>query len=229
MACDLSVLVPYRSDNGGRRDELWSFVRRRLEAFARASVLEWEITVGVCDPTKDFNRGQAINDAAMKSTGSVFMICDADSAMDLAWIHGAYGYARTEDDFVLVDQFHYLTEADTDKILAGPPDAFIDIPAVTEWSGTTSWGGASILPASVFRDVEGFDERFVGWGPEDAAFVTKLETLHKPHRRLPGTLVHLWHPAPPTSRPWGEGHAALLTAYVEAAGDVEKTRQVMQR
>lgn len=228
MACDLSVLVPYRSDGGGRRDELWSFVRQRLEAFAARSPLSWEIVLGECDPTKDFNRGQAINDAARKSCGEAFMICDADSAMDLDWIHEAYGRAVVDDDFVLVDAFHYLTEVDTDKILLGPPDADIEIPAVIEWSGTTSWGGASMLPAYVFRSIAGFDDRFVGWGPEDAAFVIKLETLHKTHLRLPGKLVHLWHPAPPTTRPWGEGHAALLTRYTDAAGDIEAMRAVMQ-
>lgn len=62
------------------------------------------------------------------------------------------------------------------------------------------WRGAKTcnlgLAASDFREVNGFDEQFEGWGYEDSDLVIRL--LHAGVRRKSGryatTVLHLWHP-----------------------------------
>ena len=44
--------------------------------------------------------------------------------------------------------------------------------------------------------VNGFDERFVGWGREDSDFVARLMHARVRRRKLKfgGIMYHLWHP-----------------------------------
>jgi hypothetical protein len=49
------------------------------------------------------------------------------------------------------------------------------------------------MPRAVFDDLGGFDERFKGWGFEDMAFQSAICGLYG-YERIPGDVVHLWHP-----------------------------------
>ena len=50
-------------------------------------------------------------------------------------------------------------------------------------------GGNIIVPRAVWDRVGGYDERFNGWGFEDAAFLIRAEAFD----RLSGPLYHFWH------------------------------------
>ena len=51
--------------------------------------------------------------------------------------------------------------------------------------------------------VNGFDERFVGWGREDSEFVVRLTNAGVRRRKLKfgGIVYHLWHPEQPREGP----------------------------
>jgi hypothetical protein len=205
----ISVLVPYRPDEG-RRDELWSWIRRRNEIlFPDAEIIEGASSPG------PFNRSEAVNDAASRARGDLFVIADADMAIDPAWWPAAIECCA-QGDACYHASIHYLTEADSDAIVAGPVDAALSVPAHTEFSSVKSWGGVCMLPRAVFELVRGMDARFVGWGPDDAAFALALTGMWRTPVRLSGDLIHLWHPAPPPGRPWGEGQNVLLKRYQDA-------------
>ncbi len=51
-----------------------------------------------------------------------------------------------------------------------------------------------------FDLVNGMDERFVGWGPEDKAFLESVKKQAGPVLDLAGVRVHLWHPIDPSRR-----------------------------
>lgn len=51
-----------------------------------------------------------------------------------------------------------------------------------------------VMERSKFEAVNGMDELFEGWGPEDMAFIESVEHQLGPVLRLPGSRTHLWHP-----------------------------------
>jgi glycosyltransferase involved in cell wall biosynthesis len=69
------------------------------------------------------------------------------------------------------------------------------------------------------RRVNGFNERFVGWGREDSEFVVRLVNAGVRRRKLKfgGIMYHLWHPERP--RDALDANDALL-ADVRSAGSV---------
>jgi hypothetical protein len=68
----ISALIPYKPDHG-RRDFLWGFVRQRYEQL----LPQIELCLGN-DDGELFCRAKAINEAARKATGDIFMIVDTD-------------------------------------------------------------------------------------------------------------------------------------------------------
>jgi glycosyltransferase involved in cell wall biosynthesis len=78
----------------------------------------------------------------------------------------------------------------------------LTLPSFLSWRKwfKTQWKGAKTCNLGVFRNdlyrVNGFDERFIGWGYEDSDLVIRLiraNILHKSGRfYLP--VFHLWHP-----------------------------------
>jgi len=51
-----------------------------------------------------------------------------------------------------------------------------------------------IVPREGFQTVGGWDERFRGWGGEDHAAMAAMDTLYGPHKTLPSSVTHIWHP-----------------------------------
>jgi hypothetical protein len=216
----ISILVPYRSDDA-RRDQLWDWIHQRLAAL----VPDGEIVVGTCSDGP-FNRSEAVNAAASLARGDILLIADADMAIDRAWLHQAIEACQA-GQICYHRWIHYLSETDSNAILSRAPDADLSVPIRTEYSSMHSWGGVCMLPRPVFNHVRGMDARFIGWGPEDLVFALALSTLWRPPARPEGDLIHLWHPAPPTSRPWGEGQHELLLQYQAAVGDPAAMRAVV--
>lgn len=209
----VSFLVPYRPD-GGRRDENWSWVRARL-----AAVPGCEIVVGT-SPRGPFNRAAAVNDAATRAVGEVLCVHDADCALPLDW----YQAVRGLDGWVLPEGSRYLTAAATAGLISRSPAATIAEGLDAEEEVEHSVGGIMALSRSAFDTARGMDARFVGWGPEDAAFALCLETLVGPSDRFGGPLVHLWHPREPHARPWQPGVGDLMGKYWAAHGDPARMR-----
>src|ERR1700744_3825414 len=68
----ISLLVPFRTDHG-RRAETWSW----LERYWRHELPGAEIVIGT-DSHPAFSKTSAVNRAAAKATGDIFVILDAD-------------------------------------------------------------------------------------------------------------------------------------------------------
>jgi N-terminal domain of galactosyltransferase len=74
-------------------------------------------------------------------------------------------------------------------------------------------GGCVWLRRDVFETVNGFDERFEGWGGEDIDFVLRLQLAAAVHF-YDDALLHLWHPstAPHTDAETEEREIPSVTA-----------------
>lgn len=185
------ILVPFRGDNGGRRDILWSYMRERLEC-EHPNMLIYE---GV-SPDGLFNRAAALNDAAQRAgVWDVAVIHDADSWVPIDQfnqaVHDAGLIGRLVAAFTSVVE---LDEKTSEHYLVGDSDFEIAYDRIrTEEVAIQS----SVL--AVRRDlwdrVGGFDPGFDGgWGGEDGAFWEACRILGGPPWRIDGPAYHLWHP-----------------------------------
>lgn len=214
----LSILVPRQADQG-RRDMLWSWCQRRYQAVPGA-----EVVVGTNAETP-FCLPAAINEAAAEAAGDVFFIGSADVAVDFAWLATAVEMVEKEPmQSVRCSRIHLLSQPLTDSLLAKDPTGELDEEGNPVVAGSV---GCIVFSKALFDAVGGMDERFKGWGPEDAAFHMALTTIGYPSHILDGDLRHLWHqPAPGR---WGENHRTLLTEYEQAWGNRPAMVELLQR
>lgn len=181
------LLAPYRGDDGGHRDRCWEYVRNWWEA-------QLQLPVFTGDVPGPFNRAAARNDAARRAGDwQVAIFVDADTIMTghdaVAPVHQAVALARDTGTVVLPHtRYIALTSSGTVRLLAG-----------TSWRRHTKYQredvplGVMVVSRAAWDTLGGFDERFTTWGGEDVAFRVAAATLVG-LRRLPGTLLHLWHP-----------------------------------
>lgn len=186
------VLVPYRSDNGGRRDRSWRYVRNHLTRHH-----DYPIFMGE-SPEGPFNRSAAINHAADQCEWDVAVIVDADTFVPAQQLSQAVEIAK--EPWRLVAAFTYVVELSrmaSDKYLAGNA-RFGEGGVRRRDSELTIQSSALVVHRSLFERVGGFDENFVGWSAEDNAF-WRACTLHAGDpARVEGPAYHLWHrPARP--------------------------------
>src|SRR4051812_30784029 len=108
-------LVPRRSD-GGRRDEIWAWVKARWEH----EQPDIPIYVGHHDEGK-FNRSLAVNLAAQEAgEWDNAIISDADSFVGAQQIRDAIVGVQGPCKFWLAyDCFHYLSRSMSDRIMDG--------------------------------------------------------------------------------------------------------------
>lgn len=180
------MLVPRRAD-GGRRDQLWRFVR---DWWTR-ELPDLKIIEGHHDDGP-FNRSAAINVAADQAGDwDIAVIADADVVTDPAQLAAAIDLARATGRCTLAyTNYAALREQITEDVLAGYDG---------DWSKgarlkmTNHVSSLVAVPRRLWDEVDGFDERFVGWGHEDLAFAAACRVLGGGIERIPGTVWHLWH------------------------------------
>lgn len=181
------VLVP-RRDDGGRRDQLWAYVRNRWQT----EHPEWGIHEGHHDDGP-FNRSAAINRAA-ESAGvwDVGIIADSDSFVGPDQIDAAVETcARTGQMTLAYDRFAYLSHAMSNAVMTGYTGSWWD---GVEWYLPGSCSSMVVVARPVWDESEGFDEGFVGWGGEDIGASHKFQTFGGGLQRIKGEVWHLWHP-----------------------------------
>lgn len=182
----VSVLVPRRSEEW--RDRLWHYV----EGVFLAMDLEWQLVVELDDGTGPFNRSALINRAAARAEDwEVAVILDADSIPDRDQLVDGVEAAALSGQLVLPhSEFHSIDKASTRRILAGE---IAPAQGATRWVLNDSKSSCLCVGRDLWDDVGGFDENFLGWGFEDAAFYAACQAIGGLDR-IPGPVYHLWHP-----------------------------------
>jgi hypothetical protein len=183
---NVSILIPYRPDNGPR-DRAFKWVKK----FYKEYMPEAELCIGCCKH-RIFSRSQAINDAAAKATRNIFVIVDSDIFFDPKIV---------EESISLLDQYPWVipynrvirfSKITSKRLYKTKPE----LPIKMKLKGHITdgfHGGMNIVPRWYFEKVHGFDERFCGWGGEDDAFAYSLNTLCGEFIRLEHEIFHLWH------------------------------------
>lgn len=180
---DVSVLIPWRTDNGQRERNL-NFV---LKAWARLGV---QVCLGEDDPTGPFNCSRAQNRAFRQAEHDVLLMVGADMVPEAGHIATAASrfWTRGLRWKPLYATTSYWSQTSTDLILAGkdPESEPFDytLPFCT---------GPVMLTRDAYVATGGMDERFSGWGYEDAAFRQTLAGLFGAPPAFDATCRCLWH------------------------------------
>lgn len=185
---DARFLVPWRPD-GGVRDDVWAFVSAWWARECR------DVPIVTADsPPGPFSRSRAIN-AAARGTWDVGIVLDADVIADGEQVRAAIDRATATGRLTLAfERYAALTQKGSDAARRGDTtvrDRNIRFQSMHHESSIV------VVPRAVWDAVGGFDERFVGWGQEDVAFVHAARILTGQIERVSGTVWHLWHPSSP--------------------------------
>jgi N-terminal domain of galactosyltransferase/Glycosyl transferase family 2 len=212
----ISLLVPFR-DNGEGRGAAWSW----LQQFWRDHLHSAEIVMGN-SVGLPFNKAVAVNDAARRARGRIFMVLDADAYMDPTVIQDcadqidAAVRAKKHLWFMPYDKLYRLnTDATTNliksnpalsyKVSSPPPPAWLEANPDPSGGHSCIYGHqygamAMVMPRQAFTTVNGMDPRFRwGWGSEDASFLKALDALYGQHEVARADILHLWHTRPGTN------------------------------
>lgn len=194
----VSLLIPYGFDDP-RREEIFMWTLTRW----RHHFPDWQACLAV-DPywqemggRDTYNRSRARNRAFQKADGDILVLADADTACNKENVEQAVYIARTTNAWVIAHRTYYsLNEETTDELLQKPADTPLTVkPLSYDWKMLNkSEAGVLVMPREAFEAVEGYDERFAGWGYEDNAFAETLKQKWGPPQRTPGDMFHLWHP-----------------------------------
>lgn len=202
----ISLLVPFRANNVSRNKD-WRWLKKywRNELKGQA-----EIVIGHDYGGTPFSKTQAINEAAKRARGDVFVILDADTYIPGDVIAHAAARIRSARErgvklwFVPYRHLFRLTQAASKRALDSDPKhpyRFPSPPAPEDIEDTVGslfghkYGALiMILPREAFEEVGCMDPRFRGWGGEDVSYMRAVDTLWTRHKNLPDDVLHLWHP-----------------------------------
>lgn len=213
---DVLVLVPRRPEPW--RDKLWRYVSGVWAG--------WPLREGH-DRAEPFNRSAARNQAA-QGAWDVAVFADADTVPDLPLVDQAIEIAESTGRLVCPQhEFRSLTRSSTNAVLAGD---IAPHKAATRWVYPNPKSSCIVVPRSLWDDVGGYDERFCGWGFEDASFYHACEALGGVIR-LAGACSHLWHPRSPDKDKNLPGYVAneqLGRRYKAARHDADAMRTILE-
>ena len=172
-----------------------------------------------------FNLAQCRNlGVELADDDDVVVIGDADTLPELEPLLAAIDGARESGRVHLpYTRYHWLGASGTAQFATGAPLSTCDHELVM---GACS--GVYVAAPDTWRNHGGQDERFRGWGFEDAAWYLAHETiLGAPPVRHEGRVYALHHTAEQREGPQYDANAALMERYRAAATDADAMRQLV--
>jgi hypothetical protein len=213
------ILIPWRPGNPDRERNLAYVVNH----YERSGIA---VTLGDAD-TLAFSRTASRNKAAQDAGAwDVAAMIDADCIIPIETLELALELAYQRNQVVLPHD-HYWPLSHAGTLLA------MLEPNVAKWDG--SWcedqnhrkrpSGVVVYPRRVWDEIEGYDERFTGWGFEDNAMLWALDAVSTGWLRVTGKLWHLWHPSARLT--YNATDKALFERYKQARGSYSAMRALL--
>ena len=223
---NVSILIPYKSDNGPR-ESAFHWVKKYYQTVLPKA----ELCIGD-SPGNPFNRSQAINNAAKLATRPIFIIADCDLVYSPSILENSIKFIDQYTWIIPFQQILNLSSKNTERLLMSESNWPFHV-TINDYHIDNSYpavGGLNVLRRKDFIKVGGFDERFVGWGGEDDAFAYAMNTLCGPFIRLDEDIYHLWHPrVGAEGNPNYQANYDLYTRYQQAETDVAAMQRLVKR
>ena len=174
---------------------------------------DFNIVIG--DSDGEFNRSAARNNGVSNSTSEVSVIIDADNFIPIHQIKNAIVLASNKKILVKpFSSFGYLTEESTNLFYECFDDLYTEFSAKhMEPPQEDFTGGAYVMRKSLWQDLGGMDEGFIGWGAEDDAFHLLCKEKNIKIKYIDGIDYHLYHPAYRITSEFN--HNKLMKEYVK--------------
>ena len=207
----ISILVPFQfNDKNNQRWKNWEWLR----AYWESHLPEAEIIIGndyvSLETGVPFSKACAVNNAASRASGDVFVIVDADGFIPIESIIKSTEEIRKAERknkklwYIPYRHFYRLSQCASQELLKSSPEnpyVFPESMSDKQLQTTTGhqmghWFGAliHIVSRKAFEEVGGWDTRFRGWGSEDIAAIMAFDTLYWPHKTIDARVFHIWHP-----------------------------------
>ena len=213
------ILTPWRPGSADREEAL-NYV---LKHYAPSGI---QHVLGDGD-TPTFSRTAARNRAAEKAGDwDAAAFVDADCIIPIETLEMALELAYRRNQVILPhDHYWPLSRLGTVEAMLEPNVAKWDVSWCEDSQHRKRPSGVIVFPRRVWDDVQGYDERFEGWGFEDNAMLWAIDALSTGWLRLAGKLWHLWHPSAKAT--WLPSDKALFERYKGARGDYAKMRALL--
>ena len=182
------------------------------------------LTVDSPDPVFNLAQCRNLGIAMIEDPNEVVIINDADTLPEREALLVAIGAAH-RDAYVHLPYtaYRWLGRHGSASYAEGTPLTDCDFELVR---GACS--GVYVTTPATWRAHGGQDERFRGWGFEDAAWYLAHETLlGAPPQRTPGAVYALHHETQLREGPQYDLNAALMQRYRDAAASPEAMRQLV--
>lgn len=216
-------LVPRRAD-GGRRDQLWAWVKNWWTERFDFPVYEGEHNEG------PFSRSAGLNTASrLAGDWDTAILLDSDVFVDVNQVKDGLALAKSAGHLVMPFRAHHsLNRPGSDAIMEGFTGSWVRFITRTQMDNISA---CVIVPRAVWDTVGGFDERFQGWGFEDSAFCAASDAYVGNHLRISGELWHLWHDKSPESNsrsPLLIANRTLMHRYNVAKQDIKEIEALLR-
>ena len=216
----VTVIVPWRRTP--TRESAYDWV---IDWYRRALPDARIISVDSDDELFNLARCRNLGIAEVMDPDEVVVISDADTFPEPTAL-GAAILAAADSGLVHLpySEYHWLGARGTEQLLEGTIPTDCDYELVT---GACS--GVYVTTPRTWWAHGGQDERFRGWGFEDAAWYLAHESLlGEPPRRHPGAVFAMHHATQLREGEQYDRNAALAARYRDASGDRERMRQLVE-
>jgi hypothetical protein len=216
----VTVIVPWRA--APSRHAAFEFV---TDWYRRALPQATILPIDSDDELFNLARCRNLGVDLIDDPDEVVVISDADTFPEPEALSTAIAEAATSGLVHLpYTDYHWLGARGTDELLDGTAAADCDFELVR---GACS--GVYVTTPRTWWAHGGQDERFRGWGFEDAAwYIAHTTLLGQPPQRHPGRVFAMHHTTQLREGPQYERNAALASRYRAAAGDRDAMRQLVE-
>lgn len=225
----LSLVIPYRDSPD--RTPLLEWVLKRYNYFFTGI----DVCIADSNPDELFNRSQAINRCVSVAKGSYLIIADADVICDIPSMDIALATVNhTERVWAFPNESYFIATPDnTTELMSLGYNYNFNVEMFDGYENIPSNTSAiMVMRREAFESVDGFDERFIGWGYEDNAFFHSMNTMWGPFVKIANSFaVHLFHEAPHGKRelnPHLFSNARLAEQYRLAEGNRDATAALIK-
>ncbi|MEH0417813.1 glycosyltransferase family 2 protein [Streptomyces sp. B21-083] len=217
----VAVVIPWRPGTP-ERNAHHEVVRAHLRALL-PDAIHLDVDSGHTPFSRAGSRNEGVRQA-QAAGADVVVICDADTLVEAEPLHAAITAAADGVMHLPYTWYRGLTQRGTIDHLAGAPAD--QCPAELEHQWAT--GGIIVIQPDAWWRAGGMDERFSGWGHEDAAYRIAADALLGPTVAHPGTITHLWHPSEVGhGSPQHIANGQHCQRYVDATGDPDAIQAII--